>query len=231
MKRQPELDIKKNDLKPNLRISWEQLKLGIPVSLQFTITSIGSMILQSAINSFGSTAVASITAASRVEQITNIPMSGLGVGNSTFVAQNYGAENYKRIIESVRKILVLDLIISLICSAILIFAGPYVVRLFIENPSAEIMDYANQYLFTIGGCYCLVSLLFVFRNTLQGLGFTYANTIAGAGELLGRMLVAYLLTPVFGFAGVCFAGPAAWLLADIPLIILYLRVKKQKLLQ
>lgn len=231
MKRQPELDIKKNDLKPNLRISWEQLKLGIPVSLQFTITSIGSMILQSAINSFGSTAVASITAASRVEQITNIPMSGLGVGNSTFVAQNYGAENYKRIIESVRKILILDLIISLICSAILIFAGPYVVRLFIENPSAEIMDYANQYLFTIGGCYCLVSLLFVFRNTLQGLGFTYANTIAGAGELLGRMLVAYLLTPVFGFAGVCFAGPAAWLLADIPLIILYLRVKKQKLLQ
>ena len=93
------------------------------------------------------------------------------------------------------------------------------------------MDYANQYLFTIGGCYCLVSLLFVFRNTLQGLGFTYANTIAGAGELLGRMLVAYLLTPVFGFAGVCFAGPAASLLADIPLIILYLRVKKQKLLQ
>ncbi len=194
--RQPELSIKKNDLKLNLKISWEQLKLGIPVSLQFTITSIGSMILQSAINSFGSTAVAAITAAGKVEQITNIPMSALGVANSTFVAQNYGAGNYKRIVASVRKILVLDLIICIICSAVLIIAGPYIVRLFIENPSEEIIGYSKQYLYTIGGCYSLVSLLFVFRNTLQGLGFTYANTIAGAGELVGRLLVAYCFTKV-----------------------------------
>ncbi len=229
LRKQPLLSIKKSDLKPNFKIQWEQLKLGIPVSLQFTITSVGSMILQSAINSFGSTAVAAITAAGRVEQITNIPMSALGVGNSTFVAQNFGAGNYKRIIASVRKILVLDLLMSVVCSAVLILAGPYIVRLFIENPSAEIMDYAMQYLFTIGGCYSLVSLLFVFRNTLQGLGYTYANTIAGAGELLGRLLVAYFLTRLFGFVGVCFAGPAAWLLADIPLIILYIRVKNCKL--
>lgn len=228
--RQPELSIKKNDLKLNLKISWEQLKLGIPVSLQFTITSIGSMILQSAINSFGSTAVAAITAAGKVEQITNIPMSALGVANSTFVAQNYGAGNYRRIVTSVRRILVLDLVICVICSAVLIIAGPYIVRLFIENPSEEIIGYSKQYLYTIGGCYSLVSLLFVFRNTLQGLGFTYANTIAGAGELVGRLLVAYCFTKFFGFAAVCFAGPVAWLLADIPLIILYLKVKKHKLL-
>ncbi|MDE6413652.1 MAG: MATE family efflux transporter, partial [Eubacterium sp.] len=81
-----------------------------------------------------------------------------------------------------------------------------------------------------GGCYFLVSLLYVFRYTLQGLGFTYANTIAGAGELVGRLLVAYCFARLFGFAAVCFAGPVAWLLADIPLIMLYLRVKKQKLL-
>lgn len=230
LKKQPVLSIKKGDLRLNLRVSWEQLKLGIPVSLQFTITSVGSMILQSAINGFGSTAVAAITAAGKVEQITNIPMSALGVGNSTFVAQNYGAGNYKRIIASVKKILVLDLIICVICSAVLVFAGPYIVKLFIENPSAEIIGYSKQYLYTIGGCYSLVSLLFVFRNTLQGLGFTYANTIAGAGELAGRLLVSYCFAGLFGFAAVCFAGPVAWLLADIPLIILYLRVKKHKLL-
>ena len=188
------------------------------------------MILQSAINGFGSTAVASITAAGRVEQVTNIPMSALGVGNATFVAQNYGAKNYKRIITAVRKILILDLIVCVMCSTILVLGGPYVVRLFIENPSAEIMNYAKQYLYTIGGCYFLVSLLFVFRNTLQGLGFTYANTIAGAGELIGRTLIAFCFSRFFGFAAVCFAGPMAWLLADIPLIILYLRIKKQKLL-
>lgn len=167
------------------------MKLGIPVSLQFTITSIGSMILQTAINGFGSSAIAALTAAGRVEQVMNIPMSGLGVANATFVSQNYGAGKYERIIKSVNKILILDLLISVFCSAVLIFAGPYAVRWFVSNPDAQMVSYAKQYLYTIGGCYALVSLLFVFRNTLQGLGFTYANAIAGVGELLGRMLVSF----------------------------------------
>lgn len=221
------INIKFKNLKPNLKISILQLKLGIPVSLQFTITSIGSMILQTAINGFGSSAIAAITAAGRVEQIMNVPMSSLGVANSTFVSQNYGARNYKRILESVNKIFILDVILSLFCSAVLVLAGPNVVGWFITESDPQIFTYANQYLYTIGGCYVFVSLLFVFRNTLQGLGFTYANTIAGAGELLGRMFVAYVLTPYFGFAAVCFAGPFAWVLADIPLIVIYLNKRKK----
>lgn len=221
------INIKVKNLKPNLKISILQLKLGIPVSLQFTITSIGSMILQTAINGFGSSAIAAITAAGRVEQIMNVPMSSLGVANSTFVSQNYGARNYKRILESVNKIFILDVILSLFCSAVLVLAGPNVVGWFITENDPQIFTYANQYLYTIGGCYVFVSLLFVFRNTLQGLGFTYANTIAGAGELLGRMFVAYVLTPYFGFAAVCFAGPFAWVLADIPLIVIYLNKRKK----
>lgn len=221
------INIKFKNLKPNLKISILQLKLGIPVSLQFTITSIGSMILQTAINGFGSSAIAAITAAGRVEQIMNVPMSSLGVANSTFVSQNYGARNYKRILESVNKIFILDVILSLFCSAVLVLVGPHVVGWFITESDPQIFTYANQYLYTIGGCYVFVSLLFVFRNTLQGLGFTYANTIAGAGELLGRMFVAYVLTPYFGFAAVCFAGPFAWVLADIPLIVIYLNKRKK----
>ena len=226
LKKEKELNIKKSDLVPNKKIFAEQMKLGIPVSLQFTITSIGSMILQTAINGFGSSAIAALTAAGRVEQVMNIPMSGLGVANATFVSQNYGAGKYERIIKSVNKILILDLLISVFCSAVLIFAGPYAVRWFVSNPDAQMISYAKQYLYTIGGCYALVSLLFVFRNTLQGLGFTYANAIAGVGELLGRMLVSFLLTPYFGFVAVCFAGPAAWLLADLPLIFIYLKKKR-----
>lgn len=226
LKKEKELNIKKSDLVPNKKIFAEQMKLGIPVSLQFTITSIGSMILQTAINAFGSSAIAALTAAGRVEQVMNIPMSGLGVANATFVSQNYGAGKYERIIKSVNKILILDLLISVFCSAVLIFAGPYAVRWFVSNPDAQMISYAKQYLYTIGGCYALVSLLFVFRNTLQGLGFTYANAIAGVGELLGRMLVSFLLTPYFGFVAVCFAGPAAWLLADLPLIFIYLKKKR-----
>ncbi len=226
LKKQKGLDIRSSDLRISGKISWEQMKLGIPVSLQFTITSIGSMILQTAINAFGSSAIAAITAAGRVEQVMNIPMSGLGVSNSTFVSQNYGAKKYARILQSVKNIFILDVVISVVCSAVLIFAGPYAVQWFIDKPDAQILSYARQYLYTIGGCYVFVAVLYVFRNTLQGLGFTYANTVAGAGELVGRILVAYLFTPVFGFAAVCFAGPCAWVLADIPLIVIYLRKRK-----
>lgn len=226
LKKEKELNVTKKDLVPDVKIGWEQLKLGIPVSLQFTITSVGSMVLQSAINGFGSSAIAAITAAGRVEQIMNIPMSNLGVSNATFVSQNYGAKQYERILKSVKNIFFLDVAISVACSAVLILAGPSVVKLFIDEPDPQIFSYANQYLYTIGGCYVFVSILFVFRNTLQGLGATYANAIAGAGELVGRFLVAFLLTPVFGFAAVCFAGPCAWVLADIPLVVIYLRKRK-----
>lgn len=225
-RKQEFLRVKFSDLKPSLKICWEQMKLGIPVSLQFTITSVGSMVLQTAINSFGSSAIAAITAAGRVEQIMNVPMSGLGVSNSTFVSQNYGAKQYERILKAVKNIFLLDIVVSLFCSAVLIFVGPHVVQWFVDEPAPEILGYAKQYLYTIGGCYVFVSILFVLRNTLQGLGFTYANTIAGAGELIGRILVSYIFTPIFGFAAVCFAGPCAWVLADIPLVVIYLIKRK-----
>lgn len=222
-----QFDIKLKDMIPNAKISWKQLKLGIPISLQFTITSIGSMTLQTAVNGFGESVIAGFTAAGRVEQLTNIPMSGLGVGTMTFVSQNYGAKNYDRIIKSVRKIFILDICVSIICSIILILIGPSVVGLFMTKPNAEVMVAAKHYLLAIAECYSLVAVLFVLRNTLQGLGFTYSNTIAGAGELFGRLAVALIFTPLIGFNAICYAGPVAWLLADIPLVVIYLIKQKQ----
>ena len=222
LKYNKELDVSKRDLIPDGKTSWKQLKMGIPISLQFTITSIGSMTLQTAVNGFGSDVIAGFTAAGRVEQLTNIPMSGLGVGTMTFVSQNYGAGNYKRIISSVKKIFLLDIAVSVVCSLLLVLTGPYVVSLFMTEYNEGIMFAAKHYLNAIAQCYSLVAVLFVFRNTLQGMGFTYANTIAGAGELFGRLAVALIFTPLIGFNAVCYAGPAAWLLADIPLVVIYL---------
>lgn len=216
-----------NELKPDWKVSVNQIKMGIPISLQFTITSVGSMTLQTAVNGFGSNVIAGFTAAGRVEQLTNIPMSGLGVGTMTFVSQNYGAGEYNRIIKSVRKIFLLDILVSILCSLILVLIGPSVVTLFMSEYSEEIMLAAKHYLKAIAQCYSLVAVLFVFRNTLQGLGFTYANTIAGAGELFGRLAIALVLTPLIGFDAVCYAGPAAWLLADIPLVVIYLRKQRK----
>ena len=226
LKHTEEYNIDKTALKIDGKVSWAQIKIGIPISLQFSITSIGSMVLQTAVNGFGSSVIAGFTAAGRVEQLTNIPMSGLGVGNMTFVSQNYGAGKYERIIKSVKRIFILDVIVSLACSAILVSIGPFIVKLFMKEYNAQIMDAAMHYLWAIAECYSLVAVLFVFRNTLQGLGFTYANMIAGAGELFGRLAVALVFTPLIGFNAICYAGPVAWLLADIPLVIIYLNKKK-----
>lgn len=223
----PILTITFKDLTPDLKISLHQLRLGIPLSLQFTVTSIGSMLLQTAVNSFGANVIAGFTAAGRVEQVLNIPMSGLGVGTMVFVSQNYGAKQYDRILQSVKRIFLLDIGVSVVCSLILVTAGPFAVRLFMEEQNAEIIYAATRYLYAIGLCYSLVAILFVLRNTLQGLGCTYANTIAGVGELCGRTAVALILKPLFGFGAVCFAGPAAWLLADIPLAFIYLHKRRE----
>ncbi len=216
------VDIHLKDLKLNLKTSWHQIKLGIPVSLQFTITAVGSMCLQSVVNSFGKAVVAGFTAAARVENITNLPMSALGVATQTFVGQNYGSKNYERIISSVKKIFILDVTISIFMSLALYSIGEPVVSLFMDEINPEMMAAAKRYILAISQCYSGVAVLFVMRNTLQGLGFTYANSIAGIGELFGRLSVAFILTPLLGFEAVCYAGPAAWILADIPLIIIYL---------
>ncbi len=217
-----EVAIKRKDLRLDVKTAFYQIRLGIPVSVQFTVTSIGSMCLQSVVNSFGTDVIAGFTAANRVENLTNIPMSGLGVATQTFVGQNYGAGNYERIIKSVRKIFLLNLVVSVAMSAILLIIGEPVVSVFSEEITPGMMAAAKRYILAIAQCYSLVAILFVMRNTLQGLGFTYANSIAGVGEFFGRLAVAFVLTPALGFDAICYAGPAAWLLADIPLIIIYL---------
>jgi Na+-driven multidrug efflux pump len=185
------------------------------------------MCLQRVVNSFGTSVIAGFTAAGRVEGITNIPMSGLGVATQTFVGQNYGAKNYDRIRDGVKKIFILDLIVSVAMSLILYFSAESVITLFGDNMTGEIMVAAKRYILAIAQCYSLVAILFVMRNTLQGMGFTYANSIAGVGEFFGRISVAFIFTPLLGFDAVCYAGPAAWLLADIPLIIIYLKKQRQ----
>ncbi len=216
-----QVNIKSSDLKLHKKISLEQIKLGVPVSLQFTMTSVGSMCLQSVVNSFGTYVIAGFTAAGRVEGLTNIPMSGLGVATQTFVGQNYGARQYDRIVNSVKKIFLLDIVVSVFMSITLYSIGGETVSLFMTDINPEIMAAAKRYILAISQCYSLVAVLFVMRNTLQGLGFTYANTIAGVGEFFGRLSIAFILTPALGFDAVCYAGPAAWLMADIPLVIIY----------
>ncbi len=222
-----DVNLTRNDFRLKKETVLHQIRLGLPVSLQFTVTSVGSMCMQSVVNSFGTNIIAGFTAAGRVEQLTNIPMSSLGVANQTFVGQNYGAGNYGRILNSVKKLFVLNIFVSVIMSITLFTIGTPVVSLFLTENNPKIMAAAKRYILAIAQCYSLVSILFLMRNTLQGLGFTYANSVAGIGEFFGRLSVAFIFTPLIGFDAICYAAPVAWLLADIPLICIYLSKRRK----
>ena len=187
----------------------------------------GILMVQGLVNSFGTSVMAAFTAAVKIDSFAYMPVQDFGNAFSTFIAQNYGAGKYDRIIKSVKKIFTLNILLSVALSVALLTAGMPIVRLFMTEPNEDVLFAAHKYLITTAECFSLVAVLFVLRNTLQGLGFTYANAVAGAGELIGRISIALIFTPLIGFNAVCYAAPAAWLLADIPLAIIYLKKKKK----
>lgn len=221
------ITIKFSDLKPKLSTFIHQSKLGLLVSLQFSITSIGSMCIQRSINSFGSNVMAGIAAAAKFEQLANVPMQSLGGAAQTFVGQNYGAGQYERITKTMKKLFVIIVAISLVMSLVVYFVGPIIVSWSVENPNSELIAASNKYLLATAQCYSLVAILFLVRSTLQGMGFTYSNTVAGTGELIGRIIVAFILAPILGLTIVCYASPVAWLCADIPICLIYLHKHKK----
>lgn len=221
------LRLKKEDFKVKKRYYHKHLKIGIPMALQFSITAIGIMTVQGALNVFGSTVIASYTAASKAFQLVMQPAATLGVATATYCGQNLGAKNYERIKEGVKACTKVSIISSIIASIALVFLGKYFVMMFIENPDIQILGYAQEVLNISAIFFIPLGLIFVYRNALQGMGESFIPMMAGVYELLARALVAFTLPNVLGFKGICLADPVAWLAAAIPLGLTYFnRIKK-----
>lgn len=199
----------------------KHLSIGIPMALQFSITAIGGVILQSAVNSFGSTVVAAHTAASKVEQLVMQPSVTFGVTMATYCAQNLGANNIERIKEGVKKCTLINIAIGTIGGIMLIILGENFVKLFVSNSDPNIISYATKYLTTVSFFFIPLSLIFIYRNALQGMGYTFVPMMAGVYELVARTIVAFTLPLIIGYTGICLAGPMAWIAASVPLIIDY----------
>lgn len=220
------LRLKKDDFKVKARVYKKHLKIGIPMALQFSITATGIMIVQSALNVFGSTAIAAYTAATKVLQIVMQPAVTFGVTMATYCGQNLGAGNYKRIKEGVKKCTQISIITSIIAGLILVFGGKFFVRLFIENPDASILAYAQECFNYSATFFIPLGLIFIYRNALQGMGESFVPMMAGALELTARAIVAFTLPKILEYTGICLADPIAWLAASIPLGIYYFRKMK-----
>lgn len=222
-KKLPILKLEKKHFKVEAEYISQHLKIAIPMALQFSITAVGAVILQSAVNAFGSIVVAAHTAASKVEQLAMQPSITFGVTMATYCAQNLGAGNIDRIREGVKKCTIINIIIGLVGGVMLIFFGEHFIKLFVSGSDPNVISYAKQYLFIVAFFFIPLSLIFIYRNALQGMGHTFMPMMAGVGELLARTIVSFTLPSLIGYAGICLAGPMAWLAASIPLIIDYLK--------
>ena len=224
-KRFPILRMEKGDWRPDGRLIRRMLGMGVPMGLQFSITAIGSIILQTAVNGLGSGAVASVTAGNKVSALVTQPMEVIGLTMATYCGQNLGAGKIRRIHKGVRTATILGRSCAVGAFLIAALGGGAISRLFITGENVDgILDQAQHFLRVLGAFYPMLTIVLVYRNTLQGLGSSIPAMMAGLCELIGRSLVAFCLVGRFGFNAVCFASPAAWVIADVLLIAVYFAV-------
>ncbi|MDU4859415.1 MAG: MATE family efflux transporter [Terrisporobacter othiniensis] len=221
------LRLKKEDFKVETHYYTKHLKIGVPMGLQFSVTAVGIIIVQSAINVFGSIVIASYTASSKVLQLVMQPSISFGVTIATYAGQNLGAGRFDRIKNGMKIMNKVSIVTSLIAGAILIFLGKYFVTLFIENPTPEIFSYAQQVFNYSAVFFIPLGFIFVYRNVLQGMGESFVPMMAGVYELVARSIVAFTLPKFIGFTGICLSDPIAWIAAAVPLMITYYRKMKK----
>ena len=221
------LRLKKEDFKVESNYYKKHLKVGIPMGLQFSVTAIGVIIVQSAINVFGSIVIASYTASSKVLQLVMQPSISFGVTIATYAGQNLGAGRFDRIKNGMKIMNKVSIVTSLIAGAVLVLLGKYFVTLFIEKPTPEIFDYAQQVFNYSAVFFIPLGFIFVYRNVLQGMGESFVPMMAGVYELVARAIVAFTLPKFIGFTGICLSDPIAWIAAVIPLMITYYKKMKK----
>ncbi|MDR0722852.1 MAG: MATE family efflux transporter [Treponema sp.] len=192
------------------------IKGALPMGFQASIISIGMVTVQFALNQLGIMVVAAYTASQKIDQFAIMPMASFGAAMTTYAAQNYGARKIDRIRKGLIQCSLMSCAFSLLMGVLYFFAGHHVVALFIGKES-ETLILAHRYLQINGSFYLFLACLFIFRHTLQGLGDSLVPTIAGIMELLMRTFAAIILSAHFGFLGICFAGPLAYIGACIPL--------------
>jgi putative efflux protein, MATE family len=217
----PILKLKKSDFKISKEVFLEHLRISLPMGFQASIIAIGAIILQFALNGLGATSVAAYTAAQKIDSIAIQPMMSFGITMATYTAQNYGAKKVQRIKEGVRQCAFISVTFSIVVGLINIFAGHLLTGIFVGYEQKEVISLSQIYLTSNGIFYFLLSLLFIYRYTLQGLGQSFIPTVAGIMELIMRSFAAIILSKPFGFLGVCLSNPLAWLGACVPLIFAY----------
>lgn len=215
------LRLSKDDFYLDFSSVYKLLYIGVPMALNYSITAIGCIIFQSAVNGYGTAVVASYTAASKVHTIATQSMPTLGTAMATYCGQNLGAGKYDRIFKGMRISFFLCIFLAAAATIINCFVGPYMIPLFCKESPEIAVENGMIYLYTASKYLLPLAWIFNYRNALQGLNRGFIPMISGVVELIGRALAVAFLAKPFGYLGVCYADPAAWLLTGILLIVTY----------
>ena len=221
------LDFSKNDWKISPKHILQLCKMGIPMGLQYSITAIGSVILQTAVNNMGSTIVAAVTAGSRVSMFVCCPYDAMGSTMTTYGGQNKGAAKYDRIDEGLKACIKLGIIYSLTILVFMIFFSRYLALLFVSSKETALINKISMFLIGNALFYVPLALVNIVRFMIQGIGFPGFAILAGVCEMIARSIAGFVLVPIFGYIFVVLASPLAWICADMFLLPAYRYVMKK----
>ena len=221
------LAMEKGDWKLERHLAGKLTGVGIPMGLQYSITGIGSVILQTAVNGLGSIYVASMTAGSKINIFLACPFDALGQTMAPYAGQNIGARKLDRVGKGLRAACIIGFIVSGLMVIVVKLFGDQLTMLFLDEKDPVIMQNSTQFLIIVSAFYCLLTLVNTVRFTIQGMGFSSLAIIAGVMEMIARGIAGMLLVPAFGYLGACYSSPLAWLLADAFLIPAFFLCKRK----
>lgn len=205
------------------------LNNGIPMGLQFSITAIGSIMLQSANNALGTIYVAAFTASMRVKYLFTCVFENIGVAMATYCGQNIGARRLDRINLGIRSAIKIMLVYFIFTMAVILPFAEEMMMMFVDSGETAIIDNASLFMRIACYFYPVLGLLVILRYSIQGLGYSNLSMMSGVMEMIARCGVSLWLVPALGFLGVCYGDPVAWIAANvflIPCIIVLLRKLK-----
>ncbi|MDO4321879.1 MAG: MATE family efflux transporter [Lachnospiraceae bacterium] len=210
--------LKKEECHMNGRRVKELLQMGLPMGLQFSITAIGSMVMQSANNSLGSIYVSGFTAGMRIKQFAMCPFDAIGNAVSVFCSQNFGAGKAERIKKGLWEGNGIAMLYGVLAGLVLIFAGRTLSMLFVSSADVEVLDASEKYLRCLGYFFWSLGALNVCRMSVQGLGFPGRAIFSGVTEMVARTVVSFVFTGYFGFTAICFSDQTAWISACLYIV-------------
>ena len=227
-KKVPALYLHREDWEIDKNLAGWQLKIGLPMAFQYSITAIGTIVVQSCLNILGSTAAAGFAAASKIEQVFTQAYVALGTTMATYCAQNMGAGKYTRIRKGFKSATLIGFIYAVVTGVIIFFVGKYMTIFFVSENVNQIMEYVDIYLRCVSVSFLPLVIVNLYRNGIQGMGYGLLPMTAGIAELVGRSGASLIASHFGSYMGICLASPAAWVLAGTLLLIMYFEIMKGK---